>query len=188
MASDGRRITALVKWFREHGKETFWSLDAGAGLAAFLFTLAAAIAPQVRDAGTTALIAESALQVALAAVIVTALAVFTTFFDSPYRRVLEHASGTVLAAMAPYLAIVVVATIGAASAVISFTIWGAIGDVPQAILLALSTGLTVWTIIGSAQLAWLTAFHANQRAKLQKGVDDARAIRAERLREHNPTN
>jgi hypothetical protein len=62
----------------------------------------AAIEEDVRANAVTILLPEAGVGVALSAVVLAAMAVFTTFFDDYYRRVLETASGSVRAALLPY--------------------------------------------------------------------------------------
>jgi hypothetical protein len=60
--------------------------------------------------------------------------------------------------------------------------WPALPMVAQAILFGLSTGLTAWAVAGSIQLVELTTWHADQRAILMRGVEDAK-VRVARLRQ-----
>lgn len=167
-------------WLRHYGRSTFRAWDfsaaAGIGLVSGLLGLSRA----VRAAAPTVLLASAGVDVALTATILAALAIFTTLFDTSYRRVLEAAGG-VRDALMPYTTIAFVAASGTVVSLMSALGSPYLGKWADAAVIALSMLLTAWTVTGSASLVEQTHFHATQRASLLHGADQADEIIAARL-------
>jgi hypothetical protein len=155
----------------------FWVGLLGGGIAAV-----AATSRTVRDAGVTVLLGEAAIGIALLSVVLAGLAIITPTFDGLYRRVLEKAGG-VRQALDPYLLIAAVSGIGAVVAVLGALTWPELGTSLRVLILGLATMLAVWAISGTVSLVELTIFHADQRAELLRGIDDAEELRVRRLAE-----
>lgn len=182
MSSLPARAGKVAAWLVANGRSTFrsWAFYVAVGSA--VVTGIAAIDEDVRNNGVTILLPEVGVGVALSAVVLAAIAIFTTFFDDWYRRVLETASGSVRAALLPYRVVAVIAGWATLLGLVVAVTWPVLPAAAQAILLALATGLTVWAIAASVQLVELTMWHADQRAKLMRGVEDAR-LRVARMQQ-----
>lgn len=161
-----------------------WSADFGIGAATALGTgILAFLCEGVLEVGPTALTTEAGVGVALLAVVIAGLAIFSTFFDDNYRRVLEEASGSVRQAMVPYQMVAGVAASAVLAAIGSVLVWPAAWTWLQALLLGLTTGLVAWTTVGGVQLVEITMFHAEQRAKLMRGIEDSKRQLSTRRRQ-----
>ena len=126
------------------------------------------------------LLALAALGAAILAVVLACLAIITPTMDGPYRQILDAAGG-VRAAMAPYLHI---ATIGGAASVVAVLgamAWPALSAPIEVVTLSIAALLGVWCVAGVVGLTALTLFHAEQRAELQKAIDNAETLHAEQL-------
>jgi hypothetical protein len=172
----------MLAWFKKYGGGTFKSWDfyvaVVCGLAAYVICGSKA----VRSAAVPILIAEAAIGVALLAVVFGAIAVFATFYDATYRRVLDLAGGF-RSALMPYIVVAVIAALAGAVGIISALALPALDVIPFKLVSAASTLLCAWAITGMVSITELTLFHATERAKLMRGADEAETIRAQRLRE-----
>jgi len=132
----------------------------------------------------TILLAEAAVGVALAAVVLAALAIFATFFDDSYRQVLEAASdrNSVRDATFPYEVVAVLAGLSTIAGLLVALAWPALPKAGEIAGLGIATGFSIWAIAGSIQLVGLTAWHAEQRATLMRALSDAKSQLAERRR------
>lgn len=136
----------------------------------------------VRDAAIPVLIAEGAIGGALMATVFGALAIFATFFDGAYRRILD-ASGSFRDALMPYFTIAAVGGLAVIFGTVGALALPFLGDELAAAVLGLSTFFFAWCVTGMVSLTEITLFHASQRAKLMSGADDAEAIRVRRLKQ-----
>jgi hypothetical protein len=168
------------KWLEVYGKGTFMAWDFRTALGFGVGTFALAFVREVRDAAVPILISEAAIGVAVTATVFAALAVFTTFFDGTYRRVLELAGGF-RSALMPYIVIGVVSAASGLSGLIAALALPALGSIAAEVDIAIPTLLCVWTLAGTVSLIDITVFHASARADLMAGADEAESIRAERL-------
>lgn len=158
---------------------TVWHWDFQVAIGFGLFTALAAVHGDVRSQGVTILIAETAIGAGFLAVVLSAMAVFVTFFDKAYRTVLERAhDGNLMEALHPYILVAFVAAGACLSGLITALAWPALGPWVAGGLLAWSTFLMAWTVLGSASLVRLTAWHGTQRAKLMGVVEQAGEARA----------
>jgi hypothetical protein len=127
---------------------------------------------EVRAAAVPIMIAESAIGIALTATVFAAIAVFATFFDTSYRRVLELAGGF-RSALMPYQVVAVVSALAGIGGLIGALALPAIPTWADVGAIALSSGLCGWAIAGVVSVTELTIFHATQRAQLLGGADHA---------------
>ena len=156
-------------------------LDLYVGLAAGAVAALSATSAPVRKAGVTVLLAEAAVGVALLSLVLGALAILTPALDGPYRRVLDTLGG-VGRAFAPFKVVAFIAGTTAIAAMLAALAWPELGATVQTIAIALVTCLSVWAIAGTVSLVGMALFHAEQRANLLQGVDDAEAaVRARRV-------
>jgi hypothetical protein len=170
-----RRVHAASEWVRLNGRD-LRSWDLYVGFVGFATTAAlAAGSDHVRKDAVTILIAESALGVALLAVVLAALAVLVTFFDDYYRQILSQAPRGVPGAMVPYQVVAFVGACGASVGFLTALAWPILPDVLQALLLGLTTGFVIWAAAGTVQLVNITVFHGVQRARLLEAVDEVRS-------------
>jgi hypothetical protein len=172
-------------WLKRNGRSIFLSPDCYVGVASGVIAAAAATNRDVRANAVTILLPEAGIAVALSAVVLAAMAIFATFFDDWYRRVLEVASGSVGRALTPYRAVATIAGAATLVALIVALAWPALPAGLQAVLFGVATGLAAWAIAGCVQLASLTIWHADQRSQLMRGVEDAK-LRVSRLKEKHP--
>jgi hypothetical protein len=158
------------------------SWDCGAAVAIGIGAGVLATDHRVDGAAVPVLLAQAGIGVALTSTVLAGLAVFATFFDGAYRTALDLGGGF-RRALAPY---VIVAGVSAASAVvgaIAALAMPSCGATAKAMLIALSFFFSAWALLGAISLTGLTAFHATARARLMRGLEDAREIRAERLKQ-----
>jgi peptidoglycan/LPS O-acetylase OafA/YrhL len=171
----------MAAWLKTYGRGTFgaWDFYLAVACGAIAFALAFLDA-DVRGAATTVLIAQAAVGVAITSTVFGSLAVFATFYDGTYRRVLEKAGGF-SAALMPYAVVGVVAAACGVVGIVAALAIPALGTLTTGIVVALTTLLCAWTLTGTASLVEQTVFHATQRAKLLEGADHAESVRARRL-------
>ena len=174
-----------MNWIRQHGRSVFVSLDCYLGAGIGVITGAAATQKSVREGAVGVLIPAAGVSVALSAVVLAAIAILATFFDDWYRRVLEAASGSVAQGLTPYRVIAVIAGIATLVCLLVAVSWPVLTVGLQESLFGLAIGLTAWTVAGCVQLTNLTIWHADQRARLMRGVEDAK-LRVSRLQEKHP--
>jgi hypothetical protein len=127
----------------------------------------------IRDSGEGFLIAIAAFAVAPTGLVAAILAILTAWFDEPYRKVLETAGGW-RGAMRPYAVTAILGLVTVLVALGSLFIWNIGNPQLQSILLALTSSLFVWTLIGSIQIILITFFHGEMRSELLKGMEEAR--------------
>jgi hypothetical protein len=167
--------------------------DFGVGLVVGGGTVALGTIASVRADAVTIHITEAAICAGLLATILGGLAIFATFFDAGYRRVLEHADRDGLAgAVRPYLVVSIVAGAGTIVGVVAAIADPAVGGLGAAFVLGGPTLLCAWAVAGCVSLAELTLFHAKERAALLRGAEDAaesfrRRRVSERARGSEPT-
>lgn len=166
-------VTAVRSWFSRYGADTFrsWDFYVAAVCAALTFWLASI--DEVHANGQAVLFAEAAIGVAMTATVLTALAIFATFFDGTYRLVLEKGGGFRDALM-PYVTVAVIAAVSALTALIAALAMPAASELAGAFALSVPTLFCVWTLTGSISLVGLTAWHAQERAALMAGIDEAK--------------
>jgi hypothetical protein len=167
-------------WLREYGRSTFRAWDFIVAVVVGAASFALAFVDSVRDAAVPILLAEAAIGVAVTATVFAALAIFATFFDGSYRRVLEL-SGGFRSALMPYIVVGVVSAAAGLFGLLAAFALPALGKWAIEAGIAVPTLLCAWTLTGTAGLIELTMFHAASRAKLMAGADNAESIRAERL-------
>ena len=175
---------AAQTWINDYGGTVFKSWDfyvaAGCGgLAVGLFFLQG-----VRQAAVPILITEAAIGVALTSTVFGAVAVFATFYDGSYRRVLELAGG-LRSALMPFVVVGVVAASAGVVGVVAALALPALALWLAAVATGAATLLCVWALTGTVSLIELTLFHAGERARLMAGADATENIRAHRLRSHS---
>lgn len=162
-------------------RQIFWSVDFVAGVLAFFVSFwAATRSAPLRESAVSIFIAEGAIAVALLAVALTALAILVGLLGPEYVLILENVQGKVKLALLPYQVVAVVSSLtillsfGAAVALKVEAPLPVDVVMTQALALGVSVGLTVWGIVGTVQLVNLTAFHGVQRARLIRGLQEAR--------------
>lgn len=170
----------MRSWLDEFGSSTFRAWDFRLACAVGVVSAALGFDESVRTSAPPVLLASAGVDVALTATILAALAVFTTLFDSAYRRVLDTAGG-VRDALMPYTTIAFVAGAGTIVSLLSALASPYLGKWVEAAVLGASMLLTAWTVAGCASLVEQTHFHATQRAKLLRAADEAGGIVAARL-------
>lgn len=175
----------MREWLKQYGRGTFCSWDFVVAISIGAGTFGLGFIDSVRDAAVPILIAEAAIGVAITATVFAALAVFATFYDGAYRRVLELAGGFRTALM-PYIVVGVVSAAAGLFGLIAALVLPALGSLAIEFAIAIPTLLCSWTLTGTVSLAELTLFHASQRAELMAGADQAETIRAQRL-SRNPS-
>lgn len=178
--------TGPKAWFRRHGRDVFWSWDFGVGaFGGIVGALGVGLSGEIARGAPDVLVAEIAIGIALTSVVLASLAIFATFFDDAYRRVLENADDrrSIRGALFPYSAVAVLAGLAALIALAVKLLWPALSGEMETTGFAVATGLVAWSIAGSVQLVLLTVFHAEQRAKLMRGVRDTSSEIAKRRRE-----
>jgi hypothetical protein len=158
---------------------TVWHWDLLLSIALGCAAGFAATSAPVRHGSVTVLIAETAIGGAFLAVVLSAIAVFVTFFDNAYRSVLTKAhDGRLGPALYPYSLVAFVAALTCLIALIAAAGWPAFGERIQEVALGLATFMTAWTVLGSASLVNLTIWHGTKRAEVMGVVEKGREARA----------
>lgn len=144
-----------------------WDLSGAIVIAGIAFALETKEA--VRHDTVTVLLAAAAAGLAVLSVVLGAMAVFATFFDSNYRRVLEAAGG-MRQALVPYLIVAGAGAVAAVLGVIVSLAWPVDGWVLKAALSSATIGVAIYAILGALSLVELTIFHAKgiQARKLRE--------------------
>jgi hypothetical protein len=180
MTSDSRNNQA--SWWSHYGAATFWSKDFGAGLIALvgascLFFLSMG----ARSAGTTVLTSTLGVCAGLLGIVLAAMAVVTAFITRTFVAMVNDI-GEVLQ---PFVTVAFVAAGGVLISLFGLPVLGAhvFPWWASAAVLALSVGVTVWAIVGVAQLVVLIRLFATYRAQELMAQLDAEYLRDERLQE-----
>ena len=157
-----RLLTIFVAW------------DFAAGLAALGGSIFVGLKyPASLDAAHEVLLTAAVLGGGVLAVVLAALAVLVTFFDDYYRQILVKTPGGLSGALFPYRSTAAVGGLAASMALASLLVWPVTHETCHAVLLAVSTGLTAWAVVGTYGLVSLTLFHGTQRGELLTAVDEA---------------
>jgi hypothetical protein len=175
----GKMSSALGSWLRTNARSTFHSWDFYVAVGVGLGAGAATASRDVRAAAVPVTITEAAIGVALTATVFGALAIFATFYDAGYRRVLELAGGF-RAALMPYMVVGIVSAVSGMVGLVAALVLPAFGRWPSVGAVGVSTLFCVWALTGTISLIELTIFHAAERAKLMTGADDAARALSER--------
>lgn len=129
------------------------------------------------DAAVALLIALGAALVAIVAVVVAAITIFVTLLSPEYEQVLDRLPGGVLGAAKPFVRVAWAAAVGTLCSFAAALAWPAI---PQHwwwllwLTFSIPAALTAQTMLGSAQLVSIGAFHVRQRAALMKAVREVK--------------
>src|SRR5260370_28053813 len=139
--------------------------DFGAGVVAGIASyFAITSSPELEKRAIDALLIEAGLGVAILAVALAALAILVSLLGAEYLVVLERADGGVSGAFFPYKSVAVVSCITAVAALGSAFVWPLASSTVQGLLFGFSTLCTVWALVGTGQLAFITANHGTDRA------------------------
>jgi hypothetical protein len=136
----------------------------------------------VAATASTVLLAIGGALVAIAAVVIAVKTIFITLLSPEYLVALQRAPGGVKAAARPFIIVVWVCILGAVASFAAALAWPAIpgGAWPlRWLAFSIPAGLAIWGLLGSAQLAGLSAFHLEQRSMLAEAVSEFRRRRAE---------
>lgn len=155
-------------------KDLFISADFFAGLVAGIVSIATIVlSDELEKAAIEALLIEAGLGVAILAVALTALAILVSFLGDEYLVVLERGDRGVSGAFFPYKAVAVISGIASLAAFASAFLW-ALSPLPiKAGLFATATLMTVWALVGTVQLVFITSNHGTDRAELMREMRDA---------------
>lgn len=126
---------------------------------------------------TVLLIALGAALVAIAAVVVAAITIFVTLLSPEYEQLLERLQGGVKGAAKPFVTVAWVSAVGTLCSFAAALAWPAIPVQWWWLLwltFSIPAALTAWSLLGSAQLVSIGAFHVRQRAALMKAVREVR--------------
>jgi hypothetical protein len=176
-------LKPMRRWIKEYGRATLLAWDSYAGLVLGGGAGGLTLFRSVRTGAVPVLLAEAAIGVGLAAVVFAAMAIFGTFFDASYRRVLDLAGGF-RSALMPYITVCVIAAACGCLGILAALALPAVPTWLAAVLCGVSTWFCGWAVAGTVSITALTLFHAHQRAELMSGADRAETIRAERIRAH----
>lgn len=150
----------------------WWEFPIGllAGICAYL----ASGRPIVRTKAVAVLLAEGGLAVALLAVVLAALSILVAFLSEDYILLLKRTSEGIQGAIRPYK---IVGALGGLAAIAAFgaaLVWDVSRAGVQRWLLASVSGLFAWTIAGTVDLIFRTAWHGELRSRLSEIPDAAR--------------
>jgi hypothetical protein len=146
-----------------------WDSGAGAIAAIGMLGLARSQPAVFHTAGAGIFSTEAVIAAAILAVVLATLTIIATFLTEEYLIVLDHAPTGVAGAFFPYRVIAVISTMALLMALVGSIVWllpGGIETLAQ-LYLAITTGLTVWSVVGAVQLVFLTADHGIERANLE---------------------
>jgi hypothetical protein len=126
---------------------------------------------------TVVLIALGAALVAILAVVVAAITIFVTLLSPEYEQLLDRVQGGVKSATKPFVTVAWVSAVGTLCSFVVALAWPAIPAHWWWLLwvaFSIPVALTAWSLLGSAQLVSIGAFHVRQRAALMKAVREVR--------------
>lgn len=115
---------------------------------------------------TNVVYAEIALAAAILAVVLTALSVLVAFLGDEFVAFLRTSGIGVEGAMRPYKVTAVISSLGVVVGLGTAIAWSVADPWTRDVLFATSTGLTVWAVVGTAQLIFLTAWFGQLRARI----------------------
>jgi hypothetical protein len=174
-------LRATRAWLKANWKDTFRSWDFGLAVVAAVATFIGTLQSQsIQSNGLVFLGAIAALGIALTAVVATVLTLVVTLFDDTYRQAIQRTKGGWLAAVRPYRVVAFLSILTTIVAVTALLVWGVAFTWLKALILAASSGLAVWSLLGTADLIGLTSFHGEMRFMLLEGMDQARKALARR--------
>jgi hypothetical protein len=154
--------------------DLFISVDFGAGiLGGIAGYFAITSSDELHKRAIDALLIQAGLGVAILAVALAALAILVSLLGAEYLVVLERADGGVSGAFFPYKSVAVVSCLAAIAALGSAFVWPLASSTVQGLLFGLSTLCTVWALVGTAQLAFITANHGTDRADVLREMREA---------------
>jgi len=152
----------------------FWSSDFWAGaLTGLLAAIAVSESTELRSKAVEALLVEGGLGVAILAVVLGALAILVSFLGEEYLVVLERTPGGAAGAFLPYKIVAVVAGFSTLACFISAFTWSLCPGWLQAAGLGLATFASVWALVGTVQLVFITADHGMDRFDLMREMRQA---------------
>jgi Na+/proline symporter len=132
--------------------------------------------------GATILISELAVAVAILAMVLMALSILLAFIGDDYLYLLRKSIG-VSGAIYPYKLVAVVSGSQLLVSLAGLLVWNSVAHTGQSVLLACASGLLVWCVVGTIQLIFMTAWHAQQRSRLpevreefERGQREARGV------------
>jgi hypothetical protein len=131
------------------------------------------------------LLAVGGALVAIAAVVIAVKTIFITLLSPDYLVALQRAHGGVKVAARPFIIVVWVCILGAIASFSAALSWPAIPGASWPVrwlAFSIPAGLAFWGLLGSAQLAGLSAFHLEQRSMLAEAVSEFRRRRGESSR------
>ena len=121
----------------------------------------------------------AALDAAFGGIAIAVLALVAVWFDDSYQEALSKYFGGWINSMRPFRVAAVVSVLGSLVAVISLLVFPVCTLWVQALLLGLSGGFLVWSVVAILRVIDLIFKHGERRAKI------IAAIRSERLRSFN---
>lgn len=176
-----QRRSAERRWTRVRQAAPWLDVDLGVGI--LVGSLVGWIASQnlaVREAGPASLYAILGVAAGVLGIVLGVLSIFVALLSDDYMTVLAQTPGGVRRAWSPFLIIAGVSVAASLVAVVAVIAWPVIPAWAQVLTLGSATGLLAWSLVGTAQLVRLAAFHGAMRIELFTHVRDARKLLRER--------
>lgn len=159
------------------GLRSLWSWDLWIALVAAVIGWVAGHNDAIRDEGLTLMLALAAGGAGFLATVLTALGLLVAQFDGPYRQILERAdTGGIETALSPYKVVAGTSALAAGVGALGAVIWNGLSPGIAAVLLALTLGFVVWSVVGTMQLVTITIFHIKSRSSVDHALAQAAEI------------
>lgn len=163
-------MSRLLRWISNTFLWWDFAVGIGGGIAAYF----ASGHPVVRANGVGILVAGGALDVALLAVVLTALSILVAFLSEDYIALLKKSREGIQGAIRPYKMIGALSGFAALVALGTALTWDATRVGAQRWLLAAASGLSAWAIAGTVDLIFRTAWHGQLRSRMSEIPEAAR--------------
>jgi len=126
-----------------------------------------------RVAAKDFLIGSTALGAAFAAINIAVLALVAVWFDDTYQQVLRTRGGWVKA-MRPFRIVATVSVLTTLAGILGLFVLAVKPVWPRAVMLGITGGLLLWSLIGSLVMIALLFEHGRDRAEMVQGLRDRR--------------
>lgn len=153
--------------------------------AAFVLTFAGVMClthfqPKALGQGPGILGSEVTVGLAVLGVVLASMAVLVTFMSDEYLLLLWTTKAGLRGVIRPFKVVALAGCAATIAALASAFAWTVLTELGRSLVFALCSALTVWALVGTVQLVYITAGHGERRAVLLERVRDWRGALDER--------
>lgn len=187
---------AFRQWGRRYGRTVFWGKDARiAFVVAALACAAFTVWPEARSAGSDVKLlgATGTLGLAVLSLSLASVSLMAGLLDDTFSLAVGRAGETTLQegiddAVEPYRSMAVVGASTVAAAIVGTLLTTVVRNwVVDVLSLTIVTLLGTWSLAGTVQLVFLTAFFATQKGYMLVSKAEANLVRMEKRQGQSPT-